>query len=86
VPWSRRFAEPIVLPDGAELATLGDAIAYLTNVIPKAERNMPEVLTAFRLLTNAAEQGDPFDFARTGVLQAINRYVARADSKHRRQS
>jgi len=77
VSWSRRFAEPIVLPDGARLATLGDAMTYLANIIPKAERDMPEVLTASRLLTNAAEQGDPVDFARFAVLQAINRHAAR---------
>ena len=76
--WSRRFAEPIVLSDGARLATLGDAMTYLANIIPKAESDMPEVLTASRLLTNAAEQGDPVDFARFAVLQAINRHVERA--------
>ena len=73
--WSRRFAEPIVLRDGARLATLGDAIAYLANIIPEAKRDMPEVRTAFRLLTNAAEKGDPVDFARIAMLQAINRHA-----------
>lgn len=27
--WSRRFDDPIALPDGTELATLREAIAYL---------------------------------------------------------
>ncbi len=75
--WSKRFAEPIVLPDGAKLETLGDAIAHLSKIIPEAERDMPKVLTANRLLTNAAERGDPVDFARIALLQAINRHVAR---------
>jgi hypothetical protein len=33
-----RFAEPIVLDDGAKLATLRDAIRHLAQVIPKAKR------------------------------------------------
>jgi hypothetical protein len=76
VSWSKRFAEPIVLPDGTKLVTLGDAIAGLAKIIPEAERDMPEVQTASRLLTNAAERGDPVDFARVAVLQAINRRAA----------
>ncbi len=74
---AKRFAEPIVLADGVKLETLGDAIAHLAKIIPEAERDMPKVLTANRLLTNAAEQGDPVDFARIAFLQAINRHVAR---------
>jgi hypothetical protein len=77
VSWLRRFGEPIVLRDGARLMTLGDAIAYLANIIPESERDMPEVQTASRLLTNAAEQGDPVDFARIAVLQAIDHHAAR---------
>ena len=72
--WDQRFAEPIVLEDGSKLATLRDAIAHLVKLIPKAERNMPEILTASDLLTNAAEHGGPVEFARIATLQAINRY------------
>jgi hypothetical protein len=77
VSWSLRFAEPIVLEDGSKLATLRDAIAHLVKLIPKAERNMPEILTASDLLTNAAEHGGPVEFARIATLQAINRHVGR---------
>ena len=74
--WDQRFAEPIVLEDGSKLATLRDAIAHLAKLIPKAERNMPEILTASDLLTNAAEHGGPVEFARIATLQAaINRHV-----------
>ena len=72
--WDQRFAEPIVLEDGSKLATLRDAIAHLAKLIPKAERNVPEILTASDLLTNAAEHGGPVEFARIATLQAINRY------------
>jgi hypothetical protein len=54
VSWSLRFAEPIVLEDGSKLATLRDAIRYLAQIIPKAEHDMLEVLTASDLLTQAA--------------------------------
>ena len=75
--WDQHFAEPIVLKDGSKLATLRDAIAHLAKLIPQAERNMPEILTASGLLTNAAEHGGPVEFARIATLQAINRHVGR---------
>ncbi|SHJ46208.1 hypothetical protein SAMN05444159_0681 [Bradyrhizobium lablabi] len=53
--WDERFAEPIVLDDGTtKLATLREAIAHLAKIIPKAERNLPEILTASDILTKAA--------------------------------
>jgi hypothetical protein len=73
VSWDDRFAEPIVLEDGTKLATLRQAIAHLAKFIPKAERNLPEVLTASDIMTKAAEQGGPVEFARIATLQAINR-------------
>jgi hypothetical protein len=60
----RRVAEPI----DTKLAALRQAIAQF---VPKAERNPPEVLTASDIVTEAAEQGGPVEFARS--LQAINR-------------
>ena len=59
VSWSLRFAEPIVLPDGRKLATLRDAVRHLAKIIPEAERDMLEVLTASDLLTQAAEHNGP---------------------------
>ena len=75
--WSFRFAEPIVLPDGRKLATLREAITQLAKIIPEAERDMLEVLTASDLLTQAAEHDGPVEFARIATLQAINRHVER---------
>jgi len=45
VSWSQRFDEPIVLPDGAKLATLREAVAHLGKVIPKSDHDMPSVAT-----------------------------------------
>jgi hypothetical protein len=73
VPWASRFADPIVLPDGKKLASLREAIAHLVKTVPAAERRMPAVLTAAELLTVAAEDGVPIEFARITTLQAIKK-------------
>ena len=75
--WSLRFDEPIVLPDGAKLKTLREAIAHLGKAVPKSDHDMPTVVTAAELLTLAAEHGAPIEFARIATLQAINRHHVR---------
>jgi hypothetical protein len=40
VSWSRRFEEPIELPDGRELKTLAEAMAWLAKEVPKSEHKM----------------------------------------------
>jgi hypothetical protein len=72
--WSRRFDEPINLPDGRKLRTLKEAIAFLAKEIPKSEHTMPKVQAAARMVTEAAENNGPMIFARLGVLQAIYRH------------
>ena len=67
--WSLRFAEPIVLPDGAKLATLRESIAHLVKTVPADERGSPTVLTAAEMLTNAAEYGHPAEFARIATCR-----------------
>jgi hypothetical protein len=63
---------------------LGEAISHLGKIIPKAEYDMPEILTAAELLTKAAEQGGPVEFARIAVLQAINRHVGQVFNPSRK--
>ena len=82
--WSLRFAEPIVLPDGAKLTSLRESIAHLVKTIPAAERRLPAVLTAAEMLTNAAEHGGPVEFARIATLQALNRHAARVFNPDRK--
>ena len=53
--WQRRFDDPIITPDGKELATLRDAIQYLGATVPKAEHNHPKVLNAADHLTRSAD-------------------------------
>src|SRR5882757_5858157 len=69
---SRRFDEPIELPDGRKLKTLAEAMAWLAKEIPKSEHKMEKVQTAAHCVTRAAEHGGPMIFAQMGMLQAIH--------------
>jgi hypothetical protein len=83
--WQRRFDDPIPLPDGTQLKTLRDAILYLVKAIPTAERDMPEVLTAAEMLTNAAERESAWMFfAHAATLQAIHRNEVRVFNPDRK--
>jgi hypothetical protein len=75
--WSRRFDEPVELPDGGKLRTLKDAIAWLAKEIPKSEHTTPKVQAAARMVTEAAENNGPMIFARMGVMQAVHRHHVR---------
>ena len=82
--WKRRFDEPIKLPGGGKLFTLKDAIAWLAKEIPQSEYGTKEVQTAARRVTEAAENDGPMNFARIGVMQAINRHVVRVFNPDRK--
>jgi hypothetical protein len=85
VSWDSRFAERIVLEDGAKLASLRQAIAYFVKTIPAAECGSPAVLTAAELLTNAAEHGGPVEFARI-TLQVLNQHAVRTFNPDRKET
>ena len=72
--WQRLFDQPIETPDGTQLHTLKEAVAYLAKTVPKSEREMPAVTIAAEMLTYAAEGGIAWMFfARAAVLMAIHR-------------
>jgi hypothetical protein len=75
--WSRKFDEPIELPDGRKLRTLKDAIAWLAKEVPKSEHTMPKLQSAAHMVTEDAENNGPMIFAREGVMQAINKHHVR---------
>jgi hypothetical protein len=85
VPWSARFVDPIILPDGRKLETLRDAAAYLTE-LPQAEHDAKEWQTAMEALLLVAEHDGPEMMARIGMMQALNRHSAKADSAPRRRN
>jgi hypothetical protein len=76
--WQREFDEPIDAPDGTQLNTLREAVAYLAKTVPKSERDMAAVTTAAEMLTNAAERGIAWMFlARMAVSKALHRHEVR---------
>jgi hypothetical protein len=77
VSWSLPFSEPIVLPDGSELATLQHAYDHL-NKFPKSEQDTEEWKAAADCLIAAAEHGGAVAFARIGTLRAMRRQADRA--------
>ena len=84
VSWDLRFSEPIPLPKG-KLVTLRDAGAYIER-LPKAEHNVTEWQTAMHCLIEAAEKRGPLQFARLGVMLALNRNVERVFNTSRKDS
>ncbi len=76
MPWSRRFENPIPLPDGRTLRTLRDAASYLM-ALPGKTRQSDEWQAAIEALLMAAENRGPLMHARIGMLRALNRNVER---------
>jgi hypothetical protein len=74
--WSRKFDDPIVLPDGRKLVTLLDAATYATK-LPKKEADTAAWQAAIESLMLLAELRGPTMFARIGVMRALNRHVER---------
>jgi hypothetical protein len=75
--WSRKFSEPIELPNGERLIMLQDAIVWFAKSVPASERDDHEVQVAAYYVTEAAENNGPMAFARIGMLKAINRHKPR---------
>jgi hypothetical protein len=70
--WSRKFEDPIPLPDGRTLATLRDAATFITS-LPKKEAALPEWQDAIQALMLVVERDGPTMLARIGVMRALNR-------------
>jgi hypothetical protein len=84
--WSRKFDDPIPLPNGRQLITLEDAGTYIAK-LPKAEHKAPECQAAMEALILVATRGRPTMFARTGVMRALNRHhVQEFNPKHKEPS
>ena len=82
VDWSRKFEDPILLPDGRELVTLRDAANYITS-LPEKETELPDWQVAMEALLLVAP-GGPTMLARIAVLKALNRNVPRAFNPDRK--
>ena len=81
--WSRKFEEPIVLPD-RKLITLRDAADYIT-ALPKKEAALPEWQAAIEALMVVVQQRGPMMMARIGVMKALNRHVEQVFNSDRKE-
>jgi hypothetical protein len=79
--WDRPFDQPVPLPTGATARTLRDAANYI-RTLPKSVRDCNELRLAVHMLIEAAEHRGPMQFARLGILRAVDRDVARRKSFH----
>lgn len=68
--WSRRFDDPVPLPNGRRLETLREAGSYIMAL--GKDRDRPEWQAAAEALLMAAEGRGPVILARIGVLRALN--------------
>jgi len=66
VSWSRRFDEPIELPDGRKLRTLREAINWLAKEVPKSEQKNGEGADGRSFGTQAAQHGRADDLRSNG--------------------
>jgi hypothetical protein len=84
--WSRKFDDPIVLPDGRKLVTLRDAATYITK-LPKAEQDLGIWQIAVEHLIRAAEtDGAWLMLARIGMLKALHRDAVRVFNPDRKET
>jgi cob(I)alamin adenosyltransferase len=83
--WSRKFEEPIPLPNGKPLVTLRDAANYITQ-LSKAEHQAEEWQAAMQALLLVVEQNGPPMFARIDVMRALNRHVERVFNSDRKET
>lgn len=71
VDWFRRFDDPIELPDGQIINTIGEAAEYATSLSAKTGNTEPWQRAA-KVLHQAAEHGGPFVFiARISFYRAV---------------
>jgi hypothetical protein len=84
-PWSQKFDEPIVLPDGRELVTLRDAGNYMASM-PAAVHSRAEWVVATEALLLVAERGGPTMLARIAVQRALNHRKSPAKPTRRKRA
>ena len=83
MPWSTRFDDPIILPNGRKLHTLKDAADYITK-LPKKESDLPEWQAAIQALMLCSRGGHAM-LARIGVMRALTRDVPRVFNSDRKE-
>lgn len=69
--WDRRFPEPIAVIGRRPLATLRDAATNVTG-LSTDEQDTQRWQNAVHVLIQTADHGWPIEFARLGMMQALN--------------
>jgi hypothetical protein len=69
--WSRRFADPVPLPGGGEIATLREAGDFII-ALPEREHGLAHWQTAMRCLIDAAEHGGITMMAEIAMRRALS--------------
>ena len=83
--WSRRFFNPIELPDGRTLVTLKDAGEYIQS-LPTATQNEQPWQNAAEALLLVVNQNGPTMFARIGMMQALYPRGDRVFNRERKET
>jgi hypothetical protein len=83
--WDQFFSDPVPTPGGMDLKTLRDAGAYISK-LHKSEHEATEWQTAMHCLIQAADHGGPIEFARMGMMQALDRHIERVPTASRQQT
>jgi hypothetical protein len=68
--WDSKFPEPIAVPVGKPLVTLREAGQYIA-ALPAETHSTEAWLSAMHVLIQAADHGGPIEFARLGMMQAL---------------
>jgi hypothetical protein len=79
VVWSRKFEEPIPLPDGRKLTRLRDAANYMIDLPPETI-SLPLWQLAMEALSQVTERS-PTALARRAFLKALNIDVQNAEGR-----
>jgi hypothetical protein len=68
--WKRPFDDPIPLPGGRQLVSLGDAARYIQS-LPEAEHELEHWKTAVEVLLLIVKHNGPTMMARIGMMKAL---------------
>ena len=77
--WSRKFEEPIPLPDGRILTRLRDAANYILD-LPAETMGLPDWQIAMEALSQVTERS-PTTLARRAFLKALNSDAKNAEGR-----
>lgn len=69
--WSRRFDDPVTLPDGRTISTMREAGQFITGLSDRVQRQ-DEWQLAIEMLMKVTEKGWPVMFAEIAFRRALD--------------